>query len=144
MRAILINTFAKTIEVVEHDGSLTKMYRSLDGPPPFRKVDDINQVNLGRGNYLWVDGEGFLIEGLPCFHVGAGTSPDNISYYPRPLAGNGLILGCDETGENVDCNLNLTEIAVTFLDKWTTGLLGPPSEGPGYIKMGEPVLRDVP
>lgn len=144
MRAIFINAFERTITVGEHDGSLTQMYRSLDGPAEFRKVDDINQVNLGNGNYLWVDGEGFLIEGLPCFQIAITDGRDLLGIYPRPLAGNGLILGCTEDGNNTDCSLSLVELSVTFLEKYTTGLLGSTTEGPGYIQIGEPLLRDVP
>jgi hypothetical protein len=52
---------------------------------------------------LYVDDEG-LINGTEEFFF----NPD---FYPHPLAGNGLIVGTDNTGESVDVKAEVSQVA---------------------------------
>jgi hypothetical protein len=59
---------------------------------------------LPNGDSVFVDDEG-LINGTEEFFY----NPD---IYPHPLAGNAVILGCDEMGESVDVKSRILGIAM--------------------------------
>lgn len=130
MRGLIIDPKAKTISPVDTDGSLDDMYRLMN-------CDDINSVRVTRDDMLWVDGEGFLKPDLPVFRL-AG--------YGHPLAGKGLVLGIDAAGES--CSVSpvaegLLRAKVQWSVQVSAGKLGPSSEGPGYFKIGDPILKDA-
>lgn len=132
MRAILIGPEARTIEEIETKGDLDSMMAILkDGPC---------SVRLSQSDILWVGDNGLLSPGNAIFYIGK---------YPHPLAGPGLIIGIDETGENVPAIISLQHVreAVQWTDKETTGELTPHSEkidgrGNHEFKLGTGILRD--
>lgn len=62
-----------------------------------------------NGDTLYVDEEGMLKPQEHWFRI--STRPD------QPLAGNGLIVGSDDEGENADVATLLAEIDVAFYDR---------------------------
>lgn len=86
MRAILIDPFTRSISEVECNG-MEDIYRLTD-------CDTFTAVTINDHNDgIFVDDEGLF-------------KPDQAFFkhknYPEPLAGKGLILGCDEDGETVE------------------------------------------
>lgn len=65
-------------------------------------------TELENGDSLFVDDEG-LINGTEHFFI--------TEYYPHPLAGNGVILGCNEDGESQNCKSTIDEIKVGFTSR---------------------------
>jgi hypothetical protein len=58
---------------------------------------------------------------LYCDDEGLLKNPENfflLDSYQQPIAGNGLILGCDDEGDSVDVSMSLDELSnkVTFMD----------------------------
>ena len=94
MQAILINPFDKTIEEVEYSGDW-KDISSLLECDIFTTVYFDNTTDS-----VFVDDEGLYVEGQAFFTIGD---------CPQPLAGRGLILGCDDEGDSVDCKTTLEE-----------------------------------
>lgn len=85
MRAILIDPHAKTVTEVEHDGTLEGIYRAIG-------ADCVCTVGLGVDrDAVFLDDDGLFREGQEFFSIGE---------YPHPLAGKGLVLGCDAEGES--------------------------------------------
>jgi Domain of unknown function (DUF3846) len=101
MRAILIDPVERTITEVEHDGNYKSIYPQLG-------CDLFTCVYLENDDAIFVDDEGLLKGGQHFFKVNT---------YPQPLAGRGLILGCDADGETVGATISLAEITerITFL-----------------------------
>ena len=106
MRAYLINPFAREVLRVNYDGDFNQIYEFLGGVRCFTCVT-INQ----EGDSVYVDDEG-LFNGDNEFFSVAG--------YPEPLAGFGLVLGCDREGESVAPSLTLETLRdrVKFWDRW--------------------------
>lgn len=132
MRAIKIDPATKTIEEIDTDGSLAAMEQVLnDGPC---------MVRIGQGDLLWVGDNGLLSAGNPVFYL-AG--------YPHPLAGPGLVIGCDEMGENVAAQIDMHDITtlVIWTNQETTGNLTPSrdykrADGAQVHEIGTGILRD--
>lgn len=95
MKAFLIDPFTRTIETVEHDGSLDSIYE-LTGCSCFT-VAEFDE----EGNGAYVDDEGLLKPNQEFFFM---------SGYPQPLAGRGLVLGCNEDGETIEPTLTLNDL----------------------------------
>jgi hypothetical protein len=96
MRAILIDPFTRSITEIDYSGNYEDIY-TLIGRDTFT-VAAINN----RGDGIFVDDEGLLKPGQEFFwHDG----------YPQPLAGKGLVLGCDEDGETVEPTVSTAEVA---------------------------------
>ena len=102
MQAILINPFDKTIEEVDYSGD-------------WRDISSLLECDIFTTAYfddtddsVYVDDEGLYVEDQAFFTIGD---------YPQPLAGRGLILGCNDEGDSVDCETTLEEAKamVTFL-----------------------------
>jgi len=102
MQAILINPFDKTIEEVDYSGD-------------WRDISSLLECDIFTTAYfddtddsVYVDDEGLYVEDQAFFTIGD---------YPQPLAGRGLILGCNDEGDSVDCKTTLEEAKamVTFL-----------------------------
>lgn len=135
MRAILINPFDKTISEIEISDDWREINRVLASVNPLYSGHfDVVRVTDSEGVY--VDDEGMLAEGTPVFQWG-----------DYPLAGAGLILACDESGESVSTAFDMTDVRanVTFPDLETTGDFGPSREyetEAGFVfEGGKPILR---
>lgn len=102
MRAILIDSEKKTVsEITINDtNTLQEWYKHIDC--------DLVQVAhyLSDHDSILVDEEGLL------------KNPSNFfSYYGshQPFAGNGLIVGVNEEGESVDCDITLEEATLNVI-----------------------------
>ena len=103
MKAILIDVINKEVNEVEHDDTLSSIYKHIDcGTFDVVRIDDTNSI--------YIDDEGLFVEDQLYFKY-TGTT-NSVS-----LAGNGLVLGVDEEGETTSPTLMLEEVkkAVTFL-----------------------------
>ena len=103
MKALLIdskNRVVKQIEIGEH---FTEISKAIDCD-----VFSCPHV-LENEDTLYCDDEG-LLKGPENFFL--------LDSYPQPIAGNGLILGCDEEGESIDAKTSIFELSnrVTFMD----------------------------
>lgn len=95
MKGYLIDPFNRTIEEVEHDGSLDSIYQLIDVQCfACAAFDD-------QGNTAYVDDEGLFKDDQEFFYM---------PHYPQPLAGKGLILGCNEIGESQSPTVSLDEV----------------------------------
>ena len=97
MRAILIDPFTETISEVEYVGPYQQIYALLSHET--MPVDTFTTVNLGdeNQNAIFVDDNGLLNDPTHFF-----VWMD----YAQPLAGKGLILGCDDEGESIATDLD--------------------------------------
>ena len=104
MNAYLIDPVAQTVNPVEYDGNYKSIYGFIDA-----ETFDIATFNEEHDG-VFVDDEG-LINGQPQkFFAVRG--------YGNPLAGKGLVLGCDiETGDSRAPTVSLEEMRemVTFV-----------------------------
>lgn len=89
MKAFLIDPFNRTITEVEHNGDFHQIYEFLQITTPFTVV--ALGEEYGRDS-IFLDDEGLYAKDQRYFLL-AG--------YPQPLAGRGLVLGCDDEGETV-------------------------------------------
>lgn len=106
MKAYLINPFAREVTEVEYSGDFEQVYGFLGGVRAFTCVT-INQ----EGDGVFIDDEG-LFNGDNEFFSVAG--------YPEPLAGFGLVLGCDREGASCAPALTFEDLRdrVKFWDRW--------------------------
>ena len=96
MKAYLINPFAQSITEVEYSGDFNQIYQFLNCD--LFTVVEINEF----GDSVFVDDEG-LISGKPQeFFL--------VSGYPQPLAGMGLVLGCNQEGESTEPSITLEQL----------------------------------
>ena len=104
MKAILIDPFAETVEVVDYSGNWEDIGDLLE----CRWFD---VVRIDDSETLYVDDEGLYAENQRFF------TWDGY----KPLAGRGLILGTDEEGESIDTDMELEDVEklVTFLPEGT-------------------------
>jgi hypothetical protein len=100
MKAILIDPFEQTVKEVQYSGDFRDIYKLIEA-----ECFDCARIK-GRDG-IFVDDEGLL---------NAPTHFFEHSEYHSPLAGKGLIVGCDEEGESADCQTTLDEVKakVTF------------------------------
>lgn len=103
MRAILINPKDKTVTEVEYTGDYRNIYEHIE-------ADCFDVLRLGdrEGHTIFVDDEG-LINDKVVTH-GVFRYGDRNRAVGRVLAGHGLILATDNTGESVACTLDLQQI----------------------------------
>jgi hypothetical protein len=95
-KAILINPENNTITEVEIGEGISEIYAQIE----CRAFDIVRLGKKGKQeNDVYVDDEGLLGEIKFGFSIGNS----------QPLAGKGLILGCNNQGESVDTNLTLEE-----------------------------------
>ena len=104
MRAITIDSATHTIAEVDYTGDFTDIARFVAGERGIFTTGP----DLGSGDCIFVDDEGYLKDpevGFLC----AG--------YPSPLAGNGYVLGCDETGASCGARISLDALRdmLTFI-----------------------------
>lgn len=105
MKVFVIDPFRKEVTEQEHDGSLESMY----------KLTHCNCVDLVRINELddgiFLDDEGLLGD----LRQQAFFLYNN---YDSPLAGYGLVTGCDDEGETVSPRISLDEVEANV--RWIT------------------------
>jgi hypothetical protein len=97
MKALLIDPFMETVQEIDYSGDW-KDIRTLLNCDIFTTVyfDDMSTDSV------FVDDEGLYVENQRFFKLGG---------YPQPLAGYGLVLGCNEEGDSVDCMSTLEDVA---------------------------------
>lgn len=83
--AYLIDPFAQTIEVVTWNGDYKQIATLID-------AQCFDSARIRAGDSIFVDDEGLFKDEQRFF-----LHDD----YPHPLAGKGLVLGCDAEGESV-------------------------------------------
>lgn len=91
MKAYLIDPEARTITEVEHDGDYRQIYEFIDAD-----CFDLARLNE-HGDGIYVDDEGLFTK--RCFF--------HVEGYSHPLAGKGLVLGCDEEGNSTAPTITL-------------------------------------
>lgn len=97
MRSILIDPFTRTVSEVEYSGKYEQIYELVD-------CDTYDCVRINKyGDAIFVDDEGLIKEKEQKFFLHED--------YPNPLAGKGLILGCDKEGESVEPHTTIGEVA---------------------------------
>lgn len=94
MKAILINPYDQTITQVDYSGDFRDIYKLIE-------AECFDVANITHGDGIFVDDEG-LMNGPTHFFEHAD--------YHSPLAGKGLILGCNSEGESVDCKTTVEEV----------------------------------
>lgn len=95
MKAILIDSINKEVKEVEIGKGIDEMYKFLN-------CDCFTIASyLEKNDAIFVDDEG-LMNGPDVFFTYEGSH--------QPFAGNGLIMGCDDMGESVDCKITLDEV----------------------------------
>lgn len=87
MKAILIDPYEQTIKQVDYNGDFRQIYDLIE-------VDTFDVARINNGDGIFVDDNGLY---------NAPTHFFEHADYPQPLAGKGLIIGCDAEGESVDC-----------------------------------------
>ncbi len=100
MKAILINPFDQTVTEVDYSGDYKQIYTLIG-------ADTFDCARISSGDGIFVDDNGLL------------TGPTHFfqhAEYGQPLAGKGLIVGCNAEGDSVDCvaTLEETRAKVTF------------------------------
>jgi len=96
MHAYLIDPFTQTITQVEHNGHYQQIYDLIDC-----ENFDLARINE-HGDGIYIDDEGLFREAPQAFF--------HHKNYPQPLAGKGLVLGCDDEGESVAPFTTLEEL----------------------------------
>jgi hypothetical protein len=109
MKAILIDSINKEVKEVEIGKGIDEMYKFLQC-----QCFTIASY-LPKEDAIFVDDEG-LMNGTDVFFTYEGAH--------QPFAGNGLIMGCDDEGESVDCKIELTEVKekVKFYSRYELAL----------------------
>lgn len=92
MRAIKIDVEIKEIYEVEISNDIDDIYRHL-------KCDTFDCVSINDNNTLYLDDEGLLKEPLGIFSIGEYV-----------YSGNGLIIGLNNQGASIDCDLSLSTV----------------------------------
>ena len=95
MRAILIDPYAQEIVEVEYSGDYNDIYK-------FLQCDLFTTVYMpDTMDSIYVDDEGLYVENQRYF---------KFADYPQPLAGMGLVLGCNDEGDSVSCESTLEQV----------------------------------
>ena len=109
MKAILIDSINKEVKEIEIGKGIEAMYE-------FLKCQYFTVGSyLDKQDAIFVDDEG-LMNGTDVFFTYEGAH--------QPFAGNGLIMGCDDEGESVDCKISFAEVKdkVKFYDRYELSL----------------------
>jgi hypothetical protein len=101
MKAILINANEWKVEEVD-------LQTNEDGQVKIEEIsrhvqcDYFDVARIGNGDGIFVDDNGLNRTGVvPCFQH---------KDYPQALAGNGLVLGCDASGNSIPPKTTLQEV----------------------------------
>ena len=119
MRAILIDPKHKQIMQIDYNGDYKTIYEHLSFTNSFgnsHKVRAFDIVRIPVGNDgIYVDDEGlYAPEGDKnwfTYRYNAHEMHQNI-----PLVNRGLVIGCDENGDSVDCDSTVDSIKASI--KW--------------------------
>jgi hypothetical protein len=96
MRSFLIDPFRQEITEVIYSGKVEQICSLIDAD-----LFDCARINK-HGDGIFVDDEGLFAEDARFFLH---------SDYPNPLAGKGMVIGCDmETGESASAHTTLDEL----------------------------------
>jgi hypothetical protein len=113
MKAILIDSRAKTVTQVETDGSLESIYKLIGCD----LVEVVGNAHLVGEDIIYVDEEGLLKN----YFDADGNEIDAPTFDVRganhqSFVGNGLIVGTSEDGDTISAETSLTEAqqAVSF------------------------------
>jgi aspartyl aminopeptidase len=101
MRAILIDPILHTFTLVQHDGNYRQIYKWLSDSQHGLKVSTFDAVRIDARNSVFVDDEGLTKNPRYFF---------KLKDYAQPLAGRGLVLGVNHSGESCSTSLTLTRI----------------------------------
>jgi hypothetical protein len=107
MQAILIDPFAQEIVQVDYSGDWKDIKK-------FLQCDLFTTVYMpDTTDSIFVDDEGLYVENQRYFKFAS---------YPQPLAGMGLVLGCNTEGDSVSCESTLEQIKaqVEWCDEGTS------------------------
>jgi hypothetical protein len=103
MKALLIDSKNKVVKQIEIGEHFTEISKAIDcetfSAPHILENEDT----------MYCDDEGLLKNPQHFFLLDT---------YPQPIAGNGLILGCDDEGDSIDVKTTLDELIsrVTFMN----------------------------
>jgi len=96
MRAFLIDPFRQEVTEINYSGDFKQIYDLIDA-----EIFDVARLNA-KGDGIFVDDEGLYAEDQRFFLHKS---------YPQPLAGKGLVLGCDvETGDTASATMTLEQL----------------------------------
>jgi len=107
MRGILIDPFAQEIVEVDYSGDWRDIKK-------FLQCDLFTTVYMpDTTDSIFVDDEGLYVENQRYFKFAS---------YPQPLAGMGLVLGCNDEGDSVSCESTLEQVKamVEWCDEGTS------------------------
>lgn len=97
MKAILIDPINKTVQYVENEGGLDAIRKAID-------TQYVERVTLGvRHEAIWIDEEGRI--------NGKGEKVGGFNIGPFDIAGKGLILDCNEAGDEIATGLTVEQVA---------------------------------
>jgi hypothetical protein len=104
MRAFLIDPFRQEVTEVNYSGDYKQICEFIDA-----ELFDVARLNA-NGDGIYVDDEGLYAEDQRFFQH---------KFYPNPLAGKGLVLGCDmDTGESASASMTLEQLVDDI--EWVT------------------------
>lgn len=97
MKSILIDPFTRTIKEVDYNGDFHQICE-------FIQCDTFDAVRVSdKGDAIFVDDEGLISGKEQAFFGWLG--------YPQPLAGRGILLGCNmNDGESTDTTFTLEQV----------------------------------
>lgn len=105
IKAILIDPFEMIVSEVFYGGDLENIYELIEAKP-------FTVASFGAdGDGIFVDDEGLFRQGQRFFKFDG---------YPQPLAGKGLILGSDESGESISPAITLEAVQTSV--RWVQPL----------------------
>lgn len=97
MKAILINSHTRSVSEVDYDGTLEDAYRLIG-------CQYVEAVGLDNGDAIYVDEEGLLRNPVTFFSY-EGVNNEYQPYF----AGNGLIVGTIQNGDEAPVMTDLTQ-----------------------------------
>ena len=100
MRAYLIDPFARSVKQVEYRGAIEEIYSFIQAD-----CFDCCRFSTAHNDGVFVDDEGLFKPDQEFFMIGN---------YPSPLAGRGLVIGCDSEGESISAKSSVDDLNIRF------------------------------
>ena len=100
MRAYLIDPFARQVKPVEYNGNIEEIYSLIQAD-----CFDCCRFSTAHNDGVFVDDEGLFKPDQEFFMIGN---------YPSPLAGRGLVIGCDDVGESIGAKSSIDDMHIRF------------------------------
>ena len=100
MRAYLIDPFKRLVTTVEYNGAIEEIYSFIQAD-----CFDCCRFSTAHNDGCFVDDEGLFKDSQEFFMIGN---------YPSPLAGRGLVIGCDEWGESISAQSSIDNLNIRF------------------------------